>query len=73
MSEDNKGQGSAIGLGSSAASAFALLGFGGYYLDQKYGTEVVFTLIGIFLALLWIFYEVWKIVRQNDNDENSEK
>ena len=73
MSEDNKNQGMAIGLGSSAASAFALLGFGGYYLDQKNGTEPLYTLIGIFLALIWIFYEVWKIVRNNDNDENSEK
>lgn len=73
MSDDNRNQGSAIGLGSSAAAAFGLLGFGGYYLDQKYGTEVVFTLIGLFLALTWIFYEVWKVVRNDDNDENSEK
>ena len=74
MSEDKKNQGSAIGLGSSAASAFGLLGFGGYYLDQKYKTEVLFTLIGIFLALIWIFYEVWKIVRiSNEEDDGSGK
>lgn len=73
MSDDNKNQGSAIGLGSSAAAAFALFGFGGYYLDQKYETKVVFTLIGLFLALIWIFYEVWKVVRNDGNDENSEK
>jgi hypothetical protein len=69
MSDDNKNQGAAVGLGSSAAAAFALFGYGGYYLDQKYQTENVYTLIGVFLALIWIFYEVWKVTR-DDSDKD---
>ena len=68
MSDDKRNQGSAIGLGSSAAAAFALLGLGGRYLDNKYDTGSVYTLLGIFLAMIWMFYEVWKIVRENGED-----
>ncbi len=65
MSDNPQNGLSAVGLGSSSAAAFALLGFGGYLLDRKFDTEPVFTLSGIFLALVWIFYEVWKIVRKS--------
>jgi F0F1-type ATP synthase assembly protein I len=68
MSDDKRNQGSAIGIGSSAAAAFGLFSFIGYYLDQKYQTKPLWLLVGIFLAFIWIFYEVWKVVRKNGKE-----
>ena len=68
MSDDKKNQGSAMGIGTSAATAFGLLSYGGYYLDEKYQTKPLWLLVGILLAFIWIFYEVWKIVRRNGKE-----
>ena len=68
MPEDKKNQGSALSLGTSAASAYFLLAFGGNYLDKKFDSGPFYTLLGVFLATIWMFYEVWKIVRKNGED-----
>ena len=49
-----------------------LFSFGGYKLDQKRGDGNLFTLLGMFLGLIYGGYEVWKLVRvQNEDDASS--
>ena len=46
----------------------------GHYLDKRSATATPwFTLAGMFLALVYSGYEVWKIVRQGEADAASEE
>ncbi len=62
----------AIGLGTEFAGGIALFTFIGYKMDQHYKTNDIWTLVGIFLGLVCGFYQVWKIVRISDKDNDKE-
>lgn len=64
--------------GSAAAIAtwgwqFALtlgvLAWGGHWLDQHYGTKVVFVLIGLFMGLFGGFYRLFRMVSALPKDK----
>ena len=58
-----------MNLGINFAVGMGLFSFGGYKLDQKRGDGNLFTLLGMFLGLIYGGYEVWKLVRvQNEDD-----
>jgi hypothetical protein len=62
----------AVNLGINFAVGMGLFSFGGYKLDQKRGDGNLFTLLGMFLGLIYGGYEVWKLVRvQNEDDASS--
>ena len=50
-------------LGVQMAVGMAVFAGGGYWIDQKRGGGVIFTLLGVFLGLFYMGYEVWKLVR----------
>lgn len=52
-----------MNLGLNFAVGMGLFSFGGYKLDQKRGDGNLFTLLGMFLGLIYGGYEVWKLVR----------
>ncbi len=41
----------------------------GYLIDQKTTKGQAWTLVGIFLGLVYCGYEVWKLVRKEDEAE----
>lgn len=65
----NPGTQAAIGLGYQMLAAMAIFVGGGYYLDRRRGGGHLFTLIGVGLAFLYGGYEVWKLVRMMNREE----
>ncbi len=53
--------GAAIGFGTSFAVGMAFFGLGGHWLDERYGREPLFTLLGLFLGLFYGGWELWKL------------
>ena len=54
------------------AAGMAVFSGLGYYIDQKRGVGMEFTLSGMFLGLFYCGYEVWKLTRRdNQEDENN--
>lgn len=48
-------------------AVFILLSLGGNYLDEHYDFGFpYFTLAGVFLGLVFIFYSVYKLISKND-------
>ncbi|MCF7845957.1 MAG: AtpZ/AtpI family protein [Candidatus Peribacteraceae bacterium] len=54
--------GMSLQLGFSVATTAILCVYGGWWLDQKYGTHYFFW-IGLVVGLLASLYLVWKIVK----------
>ena len=66
--------GGAMGLGSTILAATLIFTGGGYWLDQKTGGGVGFTLGGFGLAVAYIGYELWKLnLATTTGDTESEK
>ncbi len=51
-------------IGYTILAEFLFLFFLGYFLDQKFATGYLWTLIGIGLAFGMIGYEIWKIAKK---------
>ena len=62
----------AIGLGYQLLAAMILFAGGGYWLDQRRGDGVAFTLGGVALAFLDGGYEVWKLVKMLEREQKSD-
>ncbi len=60
---------SAMGLGTQFAVAMVFGALGGFYADKEFETSPLWLLLGIFLALIYMVYEVWKVIRINDKKE----
>ena len=60
-------------VGSSFAAAMGLLAWGGIVLDERTGRSPLFVLIGVFLGLFYGGYEVWKLVRDSEDDAKSDR
>ena len=58
----------ATSLGINMAAGMAVFSFLGYWVDQKTGGGQIWTLVGIFLGLFYCGYEVWKLIREPDED-----
>ncbi len=65
--------GGALGFGSSFAVGMALFSLGGHWLDVKYGKEPVFTLLGVFLGLVYGGWELWKLVVETNRAGDAEE
>jgi ATP synthase protein I len=57
------------GVGFDLAVGMAVFAFGGYWLDRRRGTGQFWTLVGAGLGLVYIAYQVWKLVRSADGAE----
>jgi hypothetical protein len=64
----NRGLQAAVGLGYQLIAAMGIFGGGGFYLDTRRGGGHVYLLIGIGLAFMYGGYEVWKLVRWIESD-----
>jgi F0F1-type ATP synthase assembly protein I len=53
----------AVMLGMNLAVGMAVFSFLGYYLDQRRGGGLAFTVGGILLGLGYGAYEVWRVIR----------
>lgn len=60
----------AMTLGLNMAVGMAVFSYVGYYIDQKRGGGQLFTLLGMFAGIFYCGYEVWKIIRQ-DNERSA--
>lgn len=65
----NPGTQAAIGLGYQMLAAMGVFVGGGWYLDHRRGGGHLFTLIGVALAFVYGGYEVWKLVRMMNREE----
>ncbi len=50
-------------LGLNMVVGMGVFTYAGYWIDQKRGGGEVATLIGMFLGLFYCGYEVWKLMR----------
>ena len=78
MNEENKNNNSnrpapAISLGLNMTAGMIMFSFIGHWVDQKRGGGYIATLIGMFLGLFYCGYEVWKIVRNTQQQDNKGK
>lgn len=55
--------GQAVMLGTNFAVGMAVFSFAGYWVDQKRGGGLLFTVSGMVLGLGYGAYEVWKVIR----------
>ncbi|MCM8538128.1 MAG: hypothetical protein NE334_19450 [Lentisphaeraceae bacterium] len=67
MKQDSKNN-SPKQFAASSAVCFALCAYVGHELDVKYQSDPIGILSGLGLAIVWIFYEVWKLVRNSGED-----
>jgi F0F1-type ATP synthase assembly protein I len=61
----------AISLGITLAVGVGLFSFLGYYIDQKRGTGMFWTLCGVVTGLAYGAYEVWRVTRLLDTPGNN--
>jgi len=66
---------SGISLGINIAVGMALFTIIGNWIDKKLGDQHLWILVGMFLGLFYCGYEIWKLIRQSDHDqeENANK
>ena len=55
--------GQASALGTNLVVGMGLFTFIGYYIDRKHGGGIFWTLVGMFLGLIYGAYEFWIVVR----------
>lgn len=65
----NRATQTALGLGYQFLAATLVFIGGGYLLDAKWGGGHTFTLIGVALTFLYEGYEVWKLVREMNQED----
>ena len=78
VSEDNKKNNSfrqnpALSLGLNMTAGMIMFSLIGHWIDQKRGGGYIATLIGMFVGLFYCGYEVWKIVRNSEQQDNQGK
>lgn len=80
-SEEKRRLNPAIGFGTSFAVGMVIFALGGHWLDVKFGHESLFTLLGIFLGLIYGGWELWKLIalenlgsdqKQHDRDDHED-
>lgn len=59
-----KTYGPALALGTNMVAGMLGCSLIGIWLDRKFETGEIFTVIGLFLGLFYGGYEVWKVVQQ---------
>ena len=62
----------ALNFGYTSGVGFFICVCVGYWADQRWQTGFRFTLIGMFIGVCLIAYELWKII-QNLNDPRQKK
>lgn len=55
---------SLIGIGYVMCGGMIFFSVGGYFLDEYFDSNPIFTLSGIFVGLLYCGYEIWKLTRK---------
>ena len=74
MSQSQKNNSSATTLGYTIMAAVFFFTYIGYKLDEKFKNEYhLFTLSGIFVGLTYSGYEVWKLVKNEQNKINNKE
>jgi len=63
--------GQLVGLGTNVAAGVGVMTFAGYYLDRKQGDGYVWTMCGLGVGLLYGAYEIWKVIRMLNLENNS--
>jgi len=61
--EDLRAVGVATGLGCSIVAALVLCIGGGVWLDSRFGTSPLWTLIGVALGLVVAGYQLWELTK----------
>ena len=53
----------------------AIVGFAaiGIWLDKKFNTGILFLFTGISLAFIYIGYEIWKLIKWSEKDQENNK
>ena len=61
--QDMRAVGVATGLGCSIVAALVLCIGGGVWLDSRFGTSPLWTLIGVALGLIVAAYQLWELTK----------
>lgn len=65
----NRVMGQAISLGYTMVAGMLLFTGLGWYADRRRGGGELFTILGMFMGLIYCGYEVWKLVRLRNGDQ----
>lgn len=63
----------ALTLGFDIAVGVGLFSFGGYWLDQRRGGGVGWTLAGMCIGLAYAGYEIWRALRAVEDADKARK
>jgi len=58
-------------LGINIAVGMALFTFIGNWVDQKLGDKHVWILVGMILGICYCGYEIWKVIRFSEENQNN--
>ena len=59
-----------IALGTSLAAGMLIFTFAGVWLDKKLGSSQLWTIIGAFAGMIYCFYEILKLLKNNKNNDS---
>ncbi|MFA5060056.1 MAG: AtpZ/AtpI family protein [Candidatus Omnitrophota bacterium] len=60
-----------VSIGLNVATGMFVFSYLGFLADKKWGGQA-WTLVGILLGLVYSAYEIWKLIRQlNDQDKKT--
>jgi F0F1-type ATP synthase assembly protein I len=62
----------AVTLGYTIMASIFFFSFIGYQIDQRLKTQY-WTLVGIFIGFIYSGYEVWKLIKREQEKEEEEK
>ena len=61
-----------LAFGTNFAGGMAILCFIGVRMDAHYGTDVLWTVVGAVIGLIFGAYELWKVIRWIQTREESD-
>jgi hypothetical protein len=62
--------GQVVALGTNVAVGVGILTFAGYYVDRRQGEGYIWTMCGLGAGLLYGAYEIWKVIRMLNLENN---
>ena len=61
------------GLGIQLSATILVFLFGGLWLDKYFATKFIFTLIFVFLGFVGVFYKIFAVLNELENEKHGRK
>ena len=61
------------GLGIQLSGTIIVFLFGGLWLDKYFATKFIFTLVFVFLGFVGVFYKIFAVLKELEQEKNERK